>query len=377
MRQRNLLIFIAGFMLAAVGCSPLQRPATFPSLASSLRAVGPLDFCGEKVPLEIQEVQERLEKEILLSLGNRPEVILWLKRSGRYFPFIEKMLRENRLPDDLKYLAVAESALRPNASSGKGAVGFWQFMVHTGRRHKLVINESIDERRNIFFSTRAAIRYFKELHKKLGSWTLAAAAYNMGETGLGTEIREQETRDYYRLYLPIETQRFLFRILSVKLILLDPEKYGFRLNEEERYPPLMFDQVQVESQREVPVRIVAQAARTHFKVIKDLNPEIRGYYLPPGRRTILVPKGSAVDFQTRYERLERKSSESQAGRVYIVKEGDSLSIIADNFKVSLSHLIRWNRLNPRRPIYAGDRLMIYPKDMKTKSRVFERRKGKP
>lgn len=377
MGQRNLLIFIAGFMLAAVGCSPLQRPATFPSLASSLRAVGPLDFCGEKVPLEIQEVQERLEKEILLSLGNRPEVILWLKRSGRYFPFIEKMLRENRLPDDLKYLAVAESALRPNASSGKGAVGFWQFMVHTGRRHKLVINESIDERRNIFFSTRAAIRYFKELHKKLGSWTLAAAAYNMGETGLGTEIREQETRDYYRLYLPIETQRFLFRILSVKLILLDPEKYGFRLNEEERYPPLMFDQVQVESQREVPVRIVAQAARTHFKVIKDLNPEIQGYYLPPGRRTILVPKGSAVDFQTRYERLERKSSESPVGRVYIVKEGDSLSIIADNFKVSLSHLIRWNRLNPRRPIYAGDRLMIYPKDMKTKSRVFERRKGKP
>lgn len=377
MRQRNLLIFIAGFMLAAVGCSPLQRPATFPSLASSLRAVGPLDFCGEKVPLEIQEVQERLEKEILLSLGNRPEVILWLKRSGRYFPFIEKMLRENRLPDDLKYLAVAESALRPNASSGKGAVGFWQFMVHTGRRHKLVINESIDERRNIFFSTRSAIRYFKELHKKLGSWTLAAAAYNMGETGLGTEIREQETRDYYRLYLPIETQRFLFRILSVKLILLDPEKYGFRLNEEERYPPLMFDQVQVESQREIPVRTVAQAARTHFKVIKDLNPEIRGYYLPPGRRTILVPKGSAVDFQTRYERLERKSSESQAGRVYIVKEGDSLSIIANNFKVSLSHLIRWNRLNPRRPIYAGDRLMIYPKNMKPKSRVFERRKGKP
>ncbi|MBW2174132.1 MAG: lytic transglycosylase domain-containing protein, partial [Deltaproteobacteria bacterium] len=140
-----------------------------------------MEFCGEQVPLEIQEVRERLEKEVLLSAWNRPQVILWLKRVPRYFPHIEEMLEESKMPDDLKYLPVVESAFLPHARSNKKAVGFWQFMSATGRKYGLVVNRQVDERRNFFASTRAALKYLKELHSIFGSWTLAVAAYNMGE----------------------------------------------------------------------------------------------------------------------------------------------------------------------------------------------------
>ncbi|NIM98832.1 MAG: transglycosylase SLT domain-containing protein, partial [candidate division Zixibacteria bacterium] len=125
---------------------------------------------------------------------------------------------------------------------------------------------------NLFASTRAAIRYFQSLYGSFESWTLAAAAYNLGEEGIMAEILEQRTDNYYHLYLPLETQRFLFRIVSAKLILSDPEIYGFKLSEEDYYPPLEFDRVQVNCSQETPIRIVAEAAKTHFKVIKDLNP---------------------------------------------------------------------------------------------------------
>jgi len=125
-------------------------------LISSLKIGGPLDFCGEGVPVETQEVRERVEKELLLTLWDRPQVILWLKRSRRYLPYIEEKLKDARLPDDLKYVAIAESALRPHAGSPKGAMGFWQFIESTGQKYGLVINKHIDQRRNIFTSTQAA-----------------------------------------------------------------------------------------------------------------------------------------------------------------------------------------------------------------------------
>ena len=125
-------------------------------------------------------MRERFEKEFLLSLGNSVQVILWLKRSRRYLPYIGKMLKQNGLPDDLKYVAVAESALRPHAGSKKGAMVFWQFMRSTGRTYGLTIDRKKDERRNFYRSTDAAIKYFKYLHNEFGSWTLSAAAYNMG-----------------------------------------------------------------------------------------------------------------------------------------------------------------------------------------------------
>ena len=284
-----------------LGESPKISP--YPSLVASLRVETPLEFCGEQVPLETQEVRERLEKELLLTLWDKPQVILWLKRSHRYLPYIEEILQKNEMPDDLKYIAIAESALRPHVRSSKGATGFWQFMKHTGRQYDLIINRRIDERRNIFPSTQAAIRYLNDLHKKFGSWSLAAAAYNMGGKGLTREIKEQGTDNYYHLYLPLETQRYVFRIVSIKLIFSDPKKYGFLLADEDYYPPIEFDQIQVNFPRDTHLRIIAQAANTHFKAIKDLNPEIRGYSLPAGQHTILVPKGTSQVFDTRYQLL--------------------------------------------------------------------------
>ncbi|MGD9074686.1 MAG: transglycosylase SLT domain-containing protein, partial [Desulfobacteraceae bacterium] len=336
-----------------------------------------IELCGERVPVENQEVRERFEKELLLSLWDRPQVILWLKRSRRYMPTIEQMLKENGLPEDLKYVAVAESALRPHVRSGRGARGFWQFMAGTGKKYGLVINRRIDERRNLFASSRAAIQYFKDLHKTFGSWTLAIAAFNMGEEGLMTEMMEQDTDNYYALYLPLETQRFVFRILSVKMIFSDPARYGFRLNEEDYYPPLTFDRVEVTCEREMPIQVIAKAAGTHFKVIKDLNPEIRGHYLAKGSHNILVPKGASEGFEARYESAAKDHLTNKKEQIYVVKEGDNLSSIADRFDVPLTSIIIWNRINPRRHIHPGQRLIIYPNNMKSKKVDAQTRKGEP
>jgi membrane-bound lytic murein transglycosylase D len=330
-----------------------------PPLVSAITLESPIDFCGEPVPLERREVKERLEKELLLSLWSRPQVILWLKRSTRYLPHIEAALEKNKLPDDLKYIAFAESALRPHAGSRRGAVGFWQFIPDTGRKYGLVIDERIDQRRNLFDSTAAAIRYLKTLYEEYGSWTLSAAAYNMGEEGLTSEILEQITGDFYQLYLPVETQRYIFRILSVKLILTDPRKFGFNLNKDDYYPPLAYDRVEIDCAQEIPIRIIARAANTYFKNIKDLNPEIRGHYVGKGSHTMLVPRGSGAGFRERYKTLEKEFLASTTEKIYVVKEGDSLSLIAEKFGVTLYALLIWNRIDMNRPIHPGDHLVVH------------------
>ena len=332
----------------------------FPGLISRVRISGPLDFCGEVVELESQDVRERLEKELLLTLWDRPQVALWIKRSSRYLPIIEKMLKEHDMPEDLKYVAIIESALRPHAGSRKGAIGFWQFMEATGLRYGLVINSEKDQRRNIFYSTQAAIAYFKELYDLLGSWTLSAAAYNMGEQGLQSEILAQKTDNYYHLYLPLETQRYVLRIISAKMILSEPDTYGFRYAREDLYPPLQFDRLKLHCFQETPIFIIAQAAHTSFKKIKDLNPEIRGHFLTAGSHRMLIPKGAADGFQEKFKSLVDQWEAENKEHVYVVKEGDNLSTIAERFNVPLPALIIWNRLEKNKHIYPGDRLVVYP-----------------
>jgi hypothetical protein len=360
-RWKIFSVLVMLILLAVEGYGASLEPFSVPSLVSSLKNLDSLEFCGELVPREVPGVRERLEKELLLTIWDRPQVILWLKRSRRYFPQLEKMLKENKMPDDLKYIAIVESALRPHAGSGKGAVGFWQFMVDTGRKYGLVINDRTDERRNFFASTRAAIRYFNDLHKLLGTWTLAAAAFNMGEEGLQAEIMVQETRDYYRLYLSLETQRFIFRILSAKLIFADPVKFGFSLTDEDYYSALSYDQINIDCFQEIPIQIVAQAAETDFKVIKDLNPELRGHYFVAGNHNIFIPKGVSENFHARYKHLVKAYLSKRKERVYIVKKGDNLSSIAAQFDIPLAALIIWNRLELNHIIYPEDRLVIYPK----------------
>jgi hypothetical protein len=350
------IVLVIPFAARADGSSE----TAIPSLHAAVRISEPLTLCGEPVPTNDQQVKERYEKEMLLALGDRAQIILWLKRSRRYFAPIEKMLKEHGLPDDLKYVAIAESALRPHIRSRKGAVGFWQFMTGTGKEYGLVINRRIDERRNLYRSTQAAVTYFKKLYAIFDSWTLAIAAYNVGEKRLAAEIEQQGINNYYDLYLPPETKRFIFRILSIKQIFSNSKRYGFDLSEDDYYPPRATRQVQIKSRKEVPIRIIASAGKTHFKMIKDLNPEIRGRYLAKGTHQIRIPQGGEVGFKERYQHALKNWSANRSGQTYIVKKGDNLSLIAQRFKVSLLSLVIWNRLDPRRPIHPGDRLVIHP-----------------
>lgn len=338
---------------------PPLEPSQIPSLISSIRIEGPLAFCGEPVPLDDRDVHERLEKELLLSVWNRAQVILWIKRANRYFPHIEKMLAKEGLPDDLKYVAIVESALRAHTSSSKSAVGFWQFMRSTAKKYGLRVDRRIDQRRNVFYATDAAIRYFQTLYGKFGSWTLAAAAYNTGENRLSSEIELQDVKNFYQLYLSLETQRYILKILSAKLILTSPERYGFHLEPRDLYPPLEFDRVTVNSKKDLPVTLIAKAADTHFKRIKDLNPEIRGHHLVRGKYRILVPRGSAEGFQKRLKTFAAMAPAAD-GKMYVVKKGDSLSAIASKFDVPLAALLIWNGLSPQKPIHPGDRLLVSP-----------------
>ena len=359
------LLLFGGAPLRGESFKTLEAPS-FPSLLSSVRINAPLDFCREPVPIDRHDIRERLEKELLLTLWDRPQVILWIKRSNRYIHHIEKMLQQNNMPDDLKYVAIAESALRPHAGSSKGAIGFWQFTRGTGRRYDLIVNKEIDQRRNIFASTMAAIRYFKELYAMFDSWTLSAAAYNMGEDGLESEILAQNTHKYYHLYLPLETQRYIFRIISAKLILTDPEKYGFRFEKEDLYPPLKFDRVQLECFHTIPIVIIAQAAKTTFKVIKDFNPEIRGHHISKGSHSILIPEGRAKGFHARYQKLLGRWTDESQHHVYVVKKGDSLYLIAERFNLPLRALAIWNQISLSTHIHPGDELVIYPNRTKKK-----------
>jgi len=329
------------------------------SLINALQISEPLNFCNEPVPLSDPDVKERLERELLVSLDNSDDVILWLKRANRYFPHIEKVLKNNSLPDDLKYIVIAESSLKPLAASNKGAVGFWQFIENTGVKYGMKINNDIDERRNFFTSTEAAIAYLKDIYSLFGSWTLAAAAYNMGEEGLKTEMLVQKVNNYYQLYLNQETQRYVFRILAAKIILSNPEKYGYYLTEEDLYKPVQFDRVEITVNQPVPLYIIAQAANTYFKVIKDLNPHIKNYYLPVGKHDLLLPKGAASGFFERYENLLKQWLDEKVKSVYTVKKGDNLSTIAKNFNVSVKSIMIWNGISNAKDVSSGDQLFIF------------------
>ncbi|WFS62970.1 transglycosylase SLT domain-containing protein [Pseudodesulfovibrio thermohalotolerans] len=374
-RRRTALPLLAGILflcIALPGLSPFSvearagdvemlapmQTAAFPSLESAIRIKGPLRFCGEFVPLHLPEVRERLEKELLLMLWDRAQVILWLKRTGRYFPHIETVLRAGNMPDDLKFIAVIESALKPGAGSHRGARGVWQFIPSTAVNYGLTVDRFIDERRNFFFATRAAMAYFKDLHGQFGSWTLACAAYNMGEQGLERRIEKQEVDDYYRLHLPVETQRYVLRAIAAKLLLSDPSRYGFDLHPEDYYTPRRFDRVKLRTKHPAPLTLVAKAAGTYYKLIRDLNPQFLGEAVPSGQHVLFLPEGSAREFAERYHPLMAKYRETLKPGTYVVQQGDSLTGIARQHGMSLAQLCRLNKLGRRATIHPGQKLLV-------------------
>lgn len=300
-----------------------------------------INLCGEPMPLENRYVWEMLDREFTIAVWDRPQVFMWLKRAGRYFPYIEKKLAEAGMPEDLKYLAVVESALLIRVRSHKGAMGPWQFMSNTARQNDLRKDHIVDERLNFERSTEAAINYLKRLKSVFGTWTLALAAYNYGRAHLKKEIKEQGVKDFYRLKLPLETERFIFRIAAVKTIMENPERYGYSLSQERIYRPIKCDTVPVRIRMPFRIRDVAHALGTDFKVLKALNPHILGRYLPTGRYTIKVPLGLGPRMATVLKQVTPVSSQSMKEAYddyYIVQPGDTLSHIAMRTRIPVATL---------------------------------------
>ena len=236
-----------------------------------------LYFAGERVPLENFDTRESLDRELNTTAYLHSSTLLLIKRSHRYFPVIEPILSEYGIPDDFKYLAVAESNLS-NTVSPVGATGFWHFMNSTGKEYWLEINEEIDERYNLEKSTAAACEYFLKSYDKYGNWTMVAASYNRGPSGVDQLIDIQEQDNYYDLLLPEETSRYLFRILAFKTIFSNPENYGFDIPDEHLYPPLEYITVIVDT----TVNSFAEFAAvygTNYKILKAFNPWLRQPYL--------------------------------------------------------------------------------------------------
>ena len=317
-----------------------------------------LEFCGEHVPLERRDIWERLDKQFLLALNREAQVILWLKRSKQYLPYIESELKKRNLPDDLKYIAVAESDLNKYALSPKGAAGPWQFMRHTGERYGLENKQWTDQRYSFAKATEAALAYLAFLHKRFGQWMLAVAAYNCGEERLSREIEEQKTEQFVDLYLPKETEEYLFRIMAIKIIYSNPEKYGFVLEEQDYYLPFDAEEVEVSVPALLHMQIIAEAAQTNFRTIKELNPDLRGYYLPRGKHTLLIPRQGVDGFAQRLSASLDKGSEGIKS-TYVVKEGDSLSAIAQKLAVPLPALMKWNGITKADMIIAGQKLVYF------------------
>ncbi|GFZ77234.1 murein transglycosylase [Aquaticitalea lipolytica] len=250
-----------------------------------------LDFAGEKMPLNDPDVYERMDKELLVNTYWQSNGLLMFKRARKYFPVIEPILKKHGIPDDFKYLSVIESGLT-NAVSPAGAKGFWQIMPATARENGLEVNDNVDERYHLEKATEVACKYLLKSKENLGSWTLAAAAYNAGNAGIGNRLKDQDVKSYYDLLLGEETGRYMFRIVALKEILNNPKKYGFNFNESDLYTEIPTEEVIVD----VPVKDFTAFAKEYginYKILKIHNPWLREAHLNNSSRkkySISIPK---------------------------------------------------------------------------------------
>ena len=255
-----------------------------------------ITLCDEPVPLGELDVRERLDRELLVNTYWQSNSILAYKRSARWFPVISGILAREGLPDDLKYIPLVESGLT-NVVSPAGATGQWQFMKETAQHFGLEVNGEVDERYNVIRSTEAACRYLKEQYDRFGSWSMAIAAYNLGPAGLDKQVERQKQRDYFHLLLPEETSRYVFRILAMKEITNDPERYGFHIRAKDLYAPYRVRSMEITGRID-DLADLAIRQGTDYKTLKLLNPWLRDTKLSNAQgRTyqLLLPAGDFND----------------------------------------------------------------------------------
>lgn len=252
---------------------------------------GKVNFAGEPVPLDLFDVKESLDRELLSNTYFHSQTIRLIKLANRYFPVIEPILKQNLIPDDFKYLAVAESGLSQAVSPAR-AVGFWQLLKGTAQENGLEVGKEVDERYHVAKSTQAACNYLISSYKKYGNWSMTAASYNAGRRGMNEQIGRQKKENYYDLLLNEETARYLYRVIALKLIFENPSVYGFNIPENELYPEIPSFTVVVDS-TVADFADFAASYNTNYKILKYLNPWLRDkkLFVPAGKSyEIIVPE---------------------------------------------------------------------------------------
>ncbi len=257
-----------------------------------------VDFAGETVPLAEPDLRERLDRELHVNANWHSNTILLIKRAHRWLPTISKILAENGVPDDFKYLAVIESGLVENARSPKDAIGFWQLLKGTAKDYGLEVNKEVDERYDPIKSTEAACQYLKDAYAKFGSWADVAASYNIGMRGLARRLEEQNVDSYFDMLLNEETARYFFRVVSIKHIIENPEAFGFFIAEDQRYTQPEFEVVTVDKTIKDLV-VFAQDHGVSYKVLKRYNPWLRTPKLTVRRKTyeILISRDPTEQYK--------------------------------------------------------------------------------
>ena len=290
------------------------------------------EFCGEPVPLYDDLVRESFDKELYVNVFRHSSTSLIIKRSEKFFPIIESILREEDVPQDMKYIAVIESGLE-NVRSHAGAEGYWQFMEETAKEFDLEISDEVDERFHIEKSTRAACKYLKRSYKKFENWTLVAASYNRGMGGMNSALRNQNAISYYDIALNDETARYIYRALAFKEIMENPEKYGFIIPKELRYPPIEYKKVAIDSTVN-DISLLASQYRMSYKTLKYHNPWLLMNTLTFSKKdlknqktyTLLIPKNPPIPHSNI---LAQESLAMKAMLDSILKEEDTVIDIKD------------------------------------------------
>ncbi|MDO9512679.1 MAG: lytic transglycosylase domain-containing protein [Bacteroidales bacterium] len=252
-----------------------------------------IDFAGESVPLNLFYVREALDRELTINTYWQSQSILLFKRAHRYFSMIEPILKKNGIPDDFKYIVLVESGFLHQVSPA-GAAGYWQFLKETAKEYQLEVSEQIDERYDPEKSTQAASKYFKKAYMRYNSWTLTAASFNGGTTRMDRIVKSQKTDNYYEMFMNAETSRYLFRILAMKIVFENPEKYGYKIRKDQMYPVIKTKNIDFAGGSLVTL---SQKHGISYRLLREVNPWISDTILSTGRiYTLKIPTGNFSDY---------------------------------------------------------------------------------
>ncbi|MEI6506856.1 MAG: transglycosylase SLT domain-containing protein [Bacteroidota bacterium] len=364
-----LLAGIAGFFIRATLTEDDKQQKEFENYYRiyALSIPDNLSFAGEKVPLSDFDVKERYDRELLTNVYWQSQTLLMLKRTNRFFPTIEIILAENKIPEDYKYLALAESGLQ-NVVSPAGAAGFWQMLDKTAKNYGLEITDEVDERYHLEKSTEAACKYFKEAYGVFNDWALVAASYNMGIDGVKRQLQSQGVNNYYDLYLNTETSRYVLRAIALKEVMGHPTKFGFNFNRKQLYDFIPTIKVKVTST--IPdLAKYALDNGANYKLLKLLNPWLR-------KPTLTITDGKVYYISLPKDKLVQTDMIAKVSNDTInisdthfigpdvnvfehkIEKGETLQSIARKYNVSLNELKKWNNISNTENVKIGSSIRI-------------------